>query len=174
MRKNVCPQCGAQLLSNDRFCAACGVAIKPKGQQRQGNPRRRSASRSRSQRSGKKGRRRQRRRSLTPGIIAVGGGVLLLLVALLLFLERGRPAPAADLPPDTHDEQGIPYPEVPRLALEEAKSRHDAGTAIFVDVRSQGEYETAHILNAVSLPLADFAAGYQTLPREAEIITYCT
>lgn len=95
---------------------------------------------------------------------------------LIFYSDRAAPAPtpAASTLPDSHDEEGVPYPEVPRIPLAEAKARYDAGTALFVDVRSQGEYETAHIRNAISLPLANLDARYQELPRDAEIITYCT
>jgi len=41
-----------------------------------------------------------------------------------------------------------------------------------VDVRAQEEYDTAHIPNAILLPMADLEARYQELPQDAEIITY--
>jgi rhodanese-related sulfurtransferase len=61
---------------------------------------------------------------------------------------------------------------VPRISLAEAQARYDDGTALFVDVRGQEEYDTAHIPDAISLPLADLEARYQELPQDAEIITY--
>jgi len=66
----------------------------------------------------------------------------------------------------------IPYPEVPRISASEAKARYDTGTTLFVDVRAQEEYDTAHIPNAILLPMADLEARYQELPQDAEIITY--
>lgn len=98
----------------------------------------------------------------------------MLLAGLLFVLNPGGPGPAASTLPDSHDEQGIPNPEVPRIPLAEAKTRHDVGTALFVDVRTQGEYDTAHIANAISLPLDDLQVRYRELPGDAEIITYCT
>ena len=174
MKTQVCTQCGSKILPGDRFCTVCGAEIRQSASQVGSKRRRRTNRRSAAQAQGRKRRRKQRRRSLTPGIVALGSGILLLLAALLFVLKQGRTEPVATTLPDSHDEQGFPYPEVARITLEEAKTRYDAGTALFVDVRTQGEYETAHIPNAVSLPQADFAAGYQTLPRDAEIITYCT
>jgi 3-mercaptopyruvate sulfurtransferase SseA len=97
-----------------------------------------------------------------------------LLIGALALFNTDRPSSTAGALPDSHNEEGIPYPEVPRLPLEEAKARFEAGTAIFVDVRSRGAYERAHIANAISLPLADLQARYRELPRDAEILTYCT
>ena len=162
MATQVCGQCGAQLIPGARFCRVCGAKTNPSPSRSSKRPR----SRRRSQ--------APRRRILTPFTLVAAGSLLLLAVGLLFLLDQERPAPAASTLPDTHDEEGIPYPEVPRIPLAEAKARFDSGTAIFVDVRTQGEYETAHIPNAISLPLADLEVRYQELPRDAEIITYCT
>jgi 3-mercaptopyruvate sulfurtransferase SseA len=110
--------------------------------------------------------RAQRRRIITPGPPALLG---LAVVVFLFGLDRT--APSSTSPPDSHDAQGLPYPQVPHIPLAEAKARYDAGTALFVDVRSRGEYETTHIPDATWLPLTDLDTRYQELPREAEIIT---
>ncbi len=121
----------------------------------------------------RKAKRRRRDRSQLPAILAVVAGLLLIGSALALALNRQAP-PAAGGPPDSHNEEGIPYPEVPRVSLAEAKAKFESQGAIFVDVRAQSEYERAHIPGAISLPLANLEMDYQDLPREAEIITYCT
>jgi len=162
MKTQFCTRCGAEVTPDDRFCPACGAKI------------RRPASQTRSKQRKRKSRRQQRRWPTGLGVWILGGAALLLLVGAVFLVTLNRPAPAATPLPDSHDEQGIPYPEVPRISLPEARARHDAGTALFVDVRSQGEYETAHIPDAISLPLANLAARYQELPLDAEIITYCT
>ncbi len=126
-----------------------------------------------------KRRKKQKRRTNTQQRLAIfaiiSGVVLLLVVGGLTLLDARQPATAdvAEIP-DYHDEQGVPYPETPRIAVTDAKALYDAGSAIFVDVRSQGEYETAHVANAISLPLADLEARYKELPKDAAIITYCT
>ena len=113
-------------------------------------------------------------------IFAIIGGVVLLLIAgALLFVNTQQPAPASptiDVSqiPDYHDEQGLPYPDIPRITVEEAKGKFDAGTAIFVDVRSLEEYQARHIPGAVAMPIEEIPARYDELPKEAEIILYCT
>lgn len=67
----------------------------------------------------------------------------------------------------------IPHPEVPRIALAEAKAKVDSGDAIFVDVRTAPEYGDSHPTGAISLPLSELDARYQELPRDKEIITIC-
>lgn len=76
--------------------------------------------------------------------------------------------------PDVHDEQGIPFPEVPRLPLADAKVRFDAGGALFVDVRDRDSYAAGHIPNSLSLPLGEIEARAAELPTDAELLTYCT
>jgi hypothetical protein len=124
----------------------------------------------------------------TPLILAALSGVILIVAGVLALINSNRSAatpstvrPAATLSsgaaaalPDSHNEEGIPYPKVPRISPTDAKAAVDAGTAVIVDVRSQGEYDTAHVSTAISLPLADLEARYQELPQDAEIITYCT
>lgn len=121
---------------------------------------------------------RQSRSRVWPYLLL--GTLGLVAVVVVMSITSGRwaslsPAPATRTTPrnDTsHQADQVPYPEVPRISLAEAKARHDAGTALFVDVRAQEEYDTAHIPNAISLPLADLEARYQELPQDAEIITY--
>jgi 3-mercaptopyruvate sulfurtransferase SseA len=104
------------------------------------------------------------------------------IVVAAMFAADSRsatPPPATQLPTVPQSETGheaseIPYPEVPRISPAEVRARYEAGTALFVDVRSEGEYETAHIPNAIPLSLADLETRYRELPRDAEIITYCT
>jgi rhodanese-related sulfurtransferase len=67
----------------------------------------------------------------------------------------------------------LPFPEVARVSLADAKARSDAGTAVIVDVRSFEEYQTGHIPNAVSIPLFELTSRYQELPKNVELITYC-
>jgi len=64
---------------------------------------------------------------------------------------------------------------VPRISIEELKSRIDAGEKILVvDSRSLTAFEKSHISGAVSLPLSEMAAPYPALEGYDEIVTYCT
>ena len=108
-------------------------------------------------------------------IFAIIGGLALLLIAGgIAIYNANQPARpiTADISqiPDTHDA----HPDVPRIGIAEAKAKYDAGAAIFVDVRSLEEYQARHIPNAVSLPTEELAARIGELPKDAEIITYCT
>lgn len=75
---------------------------------------------------------------------------------------------------DVHDESGIPYPDVERIPVAEARARYDAGQALFIDVRDAEAYAAAHIPESLSLPLTELEAGIPPLARNSQIITYCT
>lgn len=174
MRQQFCTQCGIELSQDNNFCTQCGapvesspvsftpavstVTTKPSGLGR-----------------------RLVRYALASTILAA---LVVTIVYLVGIRSNGATGGAnaftvaqtatAEPVSDVHDEQGIPYPEVPRLSVEEAKARHDAGTTYFVDVRDEESYAKMHIANALSLPLTELEARYQVLPKNAEIITYCT
>ncbi len=164
MEKQFCVQCGTELQPEDKFCPKCGAPVHGAAVQSRGN-----------QTCARKRRHAPGRAFSLPLALAIGAGVLIILLIAFIALNPASPAPTANsLPEDSHDASGIPYPEVPRISLTDAKARFDAQTALFVDVRTQGEYDTAHIPNTVSLPLADVQTRYQELLRDREIITYCT
>ena len=64
-------------------------------------------------------------------------------------------------------------PQVPpdRITLEEFKSLHAAGKIFVLDVR--GGIDTK-IKGATHIPLGDLEARLSELPRDWEIITYCS
>ncbi len=65
--------------------------------------------------------------------------------------------------------------EVPRIAPSILKERLDAGESLLVvDARSSDEYAAAHIPGAISVPLSDIEARMDELPRDQEIVFYCT
>jgi len=128
-------------------------------------------------------RRRRTRPSQRPSrawaYVLLGTVSLVAVVAVVYIASSWSATPPSAAPVSTapQGEPGdpageIPHPEVPRIPLAEAKTRYDGGTALFVDTRSQEAYESARISAAISLSLADLEAGYQGLPRDAEIITY--
>ena len=69
---------------------------------------------------------------------------------------------------------GIPYPEIPRVSLEDAKAAFDSGTAVFVDVRGESSFAQSHIPGAISMTEADLPDHMDDLDRSSWIITYCT
>lgn len=153
MPNKICPQCGERLEPDVSFCRVCGTDVS--GRAVSGPPRRPARA----------------RRSLPwPLLIFIAGGAL---IVLGLLLNRDNTPTVADVP-DEHDASGLPYPGVPRIPVVEARERFDNGAAVIVDVRSAQEYAEAHIPNARSLPLDELQSRYQELPRDREIITYCT
>jgi len=65
--------------------------------------------------------------------------------------------------------------EVPRISAAELKQRLDAGEdVVIVDARSREEYLTLHIAGAISIPLADTEGRLSELPRDKDVVFYCT
>ena len=62
----------------------------------------------------------------------------------------------------------------PRISVADAKKALDAGKAVLVDVRSAINYQQEHAKGAISLPTSEIAARMSELPKDKQIITYCT
>jgi rhodanese-related sulfurtransferase len=66
--------------------------------------------------------------------------------------------------------------EIDNVAL--AKAIFDRGNVIFVDARSQNDYENGHIPGAISLPAGQFekriGSFLNRYPLEQPIVTYCS
>lgn len=61
----------------------------------------------------------------------------------------------------------------PRIDLEEARKSFDrAENVVFVDVRSQVDYDKAHIHGAIAIPLRELPRRLSEFSPDAEIITY--
>ena len=62
--------------------------------------------------------------------------------------------------------------------VDQAKKLYDSGEYIFVDARSQEDYEEGHIKGALSLPVGQFEEKIATFlerhPPEVSIVTYCS
>lgn len=104
-----------------------------------------------------------------PIFAMIGGGLLLVVAAVLLFNQNSSsPIPA------TAVEEGIPYPEIPRVSIEDTEAALESGSAIMLDVRSADAYAGSHIFGAVNIPLAELEARLGELDPDQWIITYCT
>lgn len=68
----------------------------------------------------------------------------------------------------------IPYPDVKRIPLEEAKRAYDESSAVFLDVRPASAYSAAHIPGALNIPLNELTQRLHELDPSQPIITYCT
>ncbi len=66
---------------------------------------------------------------------------------------------------------------VPRITVQELKAKIDKGEdVVIVDVRAGREYEDSkiRIKGAIRIPIVQLEARSNELPRDKEIITYCT
>ena len=94
-----------------------------------------------------------------------------LLFALLFSLVLAGCAKSAA------KEQAIPteQSQVPRLTPQEVKAILDSGQpVVFVDTRSQAAWEAARIPGSLSIPLAEVESRYTELPKDKQLVLYCT
>ncbi len=64
--------------------------------------------------------------------------------------------------------------EIPRIEVDDLKRKGEAGKVLIVDVRRPDAYAAGHIPGALSIGLQAIAAGTHGLPRDQEIVLYCT
>jgi hypothetical protein len=127
-------------------------------------------------------RRKRSARSSTSLIIpiVVGLVVLTLIVGSIILVESRQSATVAmagnslagsntarALPTGS-----IPFPDVPRIALQEAKDKLESGQAMLVDVRSKQSYDRSHATGAISLPETEIDARMDELPADKELVLY--
>lgn len=111
------------------------------------------------------------------GALVVVAGV----VAVLLTTQPPRvvapaptvaPAPPVEAPPPAHGGLDPEGPAVEQIGLAEARARFDAGTAVFVDVRSGSDYAAGHIPGALTITSRELEQRLTQLPEGALIIAY--
>ena len=67
-----------------------------------------------------------------------------------------------------------PFPDIPRVSIEDAKQAYDEKSAVIVDVRGDDAFSAGHIPGALSIPENDIAARIVKLDPDSWFITYCT
>jgi hypothetical protein len=110
--------------------------------------------------------------------ITVGVVVVAVILGVIVSAENQQPS-SADNPSAVNTAQGldsasIPYPDVPRIALTDAQKELENGQAILIDVRSKSSYDSEHAAGAISMPEEEVNARLNELPRDKDIILYCT
>jgi 3-mercaptopyruvate sulfurtransferase SseA len=116
-------------------------------------------------------RQKKSKQKIDPSIwVILIGGLMLVVAVVVLVIQAQQPAQSVV----TNQNLNIPYPEVERVFLQDAKAAYDAGTAIFVDVRGDDLYNAGHIPGALSIPESDLESRITNLDPNARIITYCT
>jgi rhodanese-related sulfurtransferase len=136
------------------------------------------------------------RRNLPPWLLpAVIFGAITLVAALVTLaltmrdlprastaapveLPTGHPAAGATAAPDStalpvaHGSLDPNGPKVELIGIADARARLDAGTAIFIDVRSGSDYTAGHIPGAITITAKDLEAQISAQPTGSVIIAY--
>jgi 3-mercaptopyruvate sulfurtransferase SseA len=76
--------------------------------------------------------------------------------------------------PATPEPPADPLASAPRISAADAKKALDSGKAVLVDVRALGAYQTEHAKGSVNIPVNELYARTGELPKDKQIITYCT
>lgn len=79
---------------------------------------------------------------------------------------------AANAAPTTA--QNPPSDNVRRMTTVELKNALDKGDVIVVDVRNEATYKQGHIKGARLIPAGEIASHLSELPRDKEIVLYCS
>jgi len=103
--------------------------------------------------------------------------VIAMIVGAVISLESRRPVRAA-LPAGATagplPTLPIPNPGVPRISLQDLQVKLVQGEAVLVDVRGKAAYDEAHAQGAISFPEAELDARLGELPRDKDLVFYCT
>lgn len=114
--------------------------------------------------------------------IIVGVVVIAIIVGSILSVENRRPAAAA-VPGDIsvpiitaqpRPTTQVPFPNVERISARDTKDKMDAGQAVLIDVRGKASYDASHAAGALSIPEEEIGARLDEIPRDKEVILYCT
>jgi rhodanese-related sulfurtransferase len=62
---------------------------------------------------------------------------------------------------------------IPSILPREAADEVAAGTALIVDVRERNEFEQERIDGVVLLPISEFVARHESLPRDRPLLMLC-
>ncbi len=109
--------------------------------------------------------------------IIVGMVLVIVILGIVFSVGSWRPSPATSatnptaLPLSTRP---IPYPEVPRISVQQAQEQLARGEILMVDVRSKASYDRQHIESALSLPEDQIENRLDELDRAKTIVLYCT
>lgn len=76
--------------------------------------------------------------------------------------------------PATAEAAATPVDDAQRITLADAKAAYDAGTAVFVDTRSEASFKAEHIKGAINVHADMLEAKIKDLPKNKKIIAYCS
>jgi 3-mercaptopyruvate sulfurtransferase SseA len=117
---------------------------------------------------------KNKRQPIIPIVMVILGVVLILgSVGWLVNASRLAEAQRASVSAPVTSPR-IPYPEVPRVGLGDAKAALDLKQAVFIDVRGEPYFSQGHIPGAASMTEDELDTHLSELDPNAWIITYCT
>jgi len=108
-----------------------------------------------------------------PLILMILGSVIIFAVVVWQVIEV-LPANENQISNGNDPSTEIPYPEIQRISVEEAKAAFDGGTATIVDVRDPESFQSGHIAGAINIPYEELTARLNELDPNKLILTYCT
>lgn len=127
--------------------------------------------------------RKQSGSSSSLAIPIIVGAVVVVIIIGVIMLRESQQSTVAALPGDVLGTTGTalplstsspPNPGVARATLDETTEKMERGEAVLVDVRSKASYDKAHAAGSISIPEAEVYARLSELPRDKEIVLYCT
>ncbi|MHB0923394.1 MAG: rhodanese-like domain-containing protein [Bellilinea sp.] len=117
---------------------------------------------------------RKSRKNLAPWILMIGGSLIILTVVIWQTTKVLTPVETSTAPVNSPSNSYIPYPDVERISLMDAKTAFDNGAALFIDVRDPEYYDVLHISGALNIPYSQLETRMKELAVNQHIITYCT
>ncbi len=99
-------------------------------------------------------------------------GTFMLFGSVIIFMDISA-QPEAEATP-TEVSLQIPYPQVKRVSLVDAKAAYDLGHAIFIDTRGEPYYSQGHIPGALSITDREILSQLERFSPNDWLITYCT
>lgn len=116
-------------------------------------------------------RQKKSKQKIDPSIwVILIGGLMLVVAVIVLLIQSQQTTPTNTV----NQNLNVPYPEVERVSVQDAKAAFDAGKAVFVDTRGDDLYNTGHIPGALSILDVDMESRFTELNPNDWIITYCT
>jgi ABC-type phosphate transport system auxiliary subunit len=107
------------------------------------------------------------------GLVVAGSGEPM---PLPTAIPRAQASPVSSTPDFAATATADAYKNerVPRISPAEARQAQAAQGALLVDVRGQSFYREHHIAGAINMPLDEMPARLGELPRDRDVILYCS
>lgn len=101
---------------------------------------------------------------------------LVATTSLVAQMKPQTPAPApgkARMPVNVAGARSNAAPTFARISIDDAMKLQKQGQAVFVDVRSNEQFQAGHIKGALSIPGSQLIKRFAEVPPRKTVITYC-